>query len=118
VGELDATDIRVAVCVAGAGGSSHPGMDPPHQSPHGVGKFCLQRGFNPRALNDWFVDVFVDGTPWVMPANVIGMSQYADGGQVATKPYTSGGAYLNTMTNYCGSCVFKPHGSVGEKGCP
>jgi deoxyribodipyrimidine photolyase-related protein len=64
------------------------------------------------------VDAFVDGTPWVMPANVIGMSQYADGGQVATKPYTSGGAYLNTMTNYCGSCAFKPTIRVGEKACP
>ncbi|MDA9786891.1 cryptochrome/photolyase family protein [Pontimonas sp.] len=83
-----------------------------------LGSFALQRGFNPRALNDWFVDSFVDGTPWVMPANVIGMSQYADGGIVATKPYTSGGAYLNTMTNYCGSCAFKPTQRVGEQGCP
>ncbi|MCF8549260.1 MAG: cryptochrome/photolyase family protein [Pontimonas sp.] len=83
-----------------------------------LGSFALQRGFNPRALNDWFVDAFVDGTPWVMPANVIGMSQYADGGVVATKPYTSGGAYLNTMTNYCGSCAFKPTVRVGEKACP
>ena len=53
-----------------------------------------------------------------MPANVIGMSQYADGGQVATKPYTSGGAYLNTMTNYCTSCAFTPTIRVGEKACP
>lgn len=83
-----------------------------------LGSFALQRGFDPRALNEWFVDAFVDGTPWVMPANVIGMSQFADGGVVATKPYTSGGAYLNTMTNYCGSCVFKPTQRVGEKGCP
>lgn len=83
-----------------------------------LGSFALQRGFNPSALNEWFVDAFVDGTPWVMPANVVGMSQYADGGKVATKPYTSGGAYLNSMTNYCKSCVFKPSVRVGEESCP
>jgi len=83
-----------------------------------LGSWALQRRVNPQALNDWFIDVFVDGTPWVMPANVIGMSQFADGGIVATKPYTSGGAYINTMTNYCKSCVFSPTVRVGEKGCP
>ena len=83
-----------------------------------LGSWALQRKINPRLLNDWFIDAFVDGTPWVMPANVIGMSQYADGGIVATKPYTSGGAYINTMTNYCKSCVFTPSVRVGEKGCP
>ncbi len=79
--ELDATDIRSAMHRSGVGRSPHQRLDPPHQPPHGVRSFALQRGFNPRELNDWFVDVFVDGTPWVMPANVIGMSQYADGGQ-------------------------------------
>ena len=83
-----------------------------------LGSWALQRQVNPRVLNEWFIDAFVDGTPWVMPANVIGMSQYADGGMVATKPYTSGGAYINTMTNYCKSCVFSPSVRVGEKGCP
>jgi deoxyribodipyrimidine photolyase-related protein len=83
-----------------------------------LGSWALQRQVNPQVLNEWFIDAFVDGTPWVMPANVIGMSQYADGGMVATKPYTSGGAYINTMTNYCKSCVFSPSVRVGEKGCP
>ena len=83
-----------------------------------LGSWALQRKVNPQALNEWFIDAFVDGTPWVMPANVIGMSQYADGGIVATKPYTSGGAYISTMTNYCKSCVFSPSVRVGDKGCP
>lgn len=83
-----------------------------------LGSWALQRGIDPRALNDWFVDAFVDGTPWVMPANVIGMSQYADGGMVATKPYTSGGSYLSTMTNYCLGCPFSPTQRLGEKACP
>jgi deoxyribodipyrimidine photolyase-related protein len=53
-----------------------------------------------------------------MPANVIGMSLYADGGKMSTKPYASGGAYINKMSNYCGSCKFKPTVRVGEDACP
>jgi deoxyribodipyrimidine photolyase-related protein len=82
-----------------------------------LGNTALQRGFAPRAVNDWFIDAFADGTPWVMPANVIGMSLYADGGKMSTKPYASGGAYINKMSNYCGSCKFKPTVRVGADAC-
>lgn len=83
-----------------------------------LGNTALQRGFDPKAVNDWFIDAFADGTPWVMPANVIGMSLYADGGKMSTKPYASGGAYINKMSNYCASCKFKPTVRVGEDACP
>jgi deoxyribodipyrimidine photolyase-related protein len=83
-----------------------------------LGNHALQRRLNPQELNEWFVDAFVDGTPWVMPANVVGMSQHADGGMVATKPYLSGGAYLNKMTQYCSGCPFSPQKRVGEDACP
>ncbi|MCJ1702353.1 cryptochrome/photolyase family protein [Rathayibacter sp. VKM Ac-2926] len=83
-----------------------------------LGNWGLQRGWDPAELNDWFVDVFVDGTEWVMPANVIGMSQHADGGVVATKPYSSGGAYINKMSDYCGGCRFNPKVRLGENACP
>lgn len=83
-----------------------------------LGNWSLQRGYNPQQLNDWFIDAFVDGTPWVMPANVIGMSQHADGGLVATKPYSSGGAYINSMTDFCRSCPFNPKIRLGENACP
>ena len=53
-----------------------------------------------------------------MPANVIGMSQFADGGMMSTKPYAGGGAYISKMTNYCGGCVFDPKVRIGEKACP
>jgi len=83
-----------------------------------LGNWALQHDYDPLALNNWFIDMFVDGTPWVMPANVIGMSQHADGGIVATKPYAAGGAYINRMSDYCGSCRFNPKVRLGENACP
>lgn len=83
-----------------------------------LGNWALQRGYNPQQLNDWFIGMFVDGTPWVMPANVVGMALFADGGIVATKPYAAGGAYINRMTDYCGGCRFNPKVRVGPDACP
>lgn len=53
-----------------------------------------------------------------MVGNVVGMSQHADGGLIATKPYASGGAYINRMSDYCGDCRYKPTRRVGDDGCP
>jgi len=83
-----------------------------------LGNHALQRGYQPRALSDWFASAFVDGFPWVMPTNVIGMSQHADGGKVATKPYTSGGAYISRMSDHCGRCPYDPKKRLGEDACP
>jgi deoxyribodipyrimidine photolyase-related protein len=83
-----------------------------------LGNWSLQRGYQPAALSDWFINAFVDGTPWVMPANVVGMSQHADGGIVATKPYASGGAYISKMTDFCKSCRFNPKVRLGPDACP
>ena len=83
-----------------------------------LGNAALQRGYDPAELTAWFQGAFVDGTPWVMPANVVGMSQWADGGVVATKPYASGGAYINRMSNFCGSCRFNPKVRLGPDACP
>jgi deoxyribodipyrimidine photolyase-related protein len=83
-----------------------------------LGSHGLQRGYQPRELSDWFASAFVDGFAWVMPTNVIGMSQHADGGLLATKPYTSGGAYINKMSNHCRSCRFDPKKRLGEDACP
>ena len=68
-----------------------------------LSNYALQRGWDPAAVTDWFHRCFVDGYDWVMVANVVGMSQHADGGLMATKPYASGGAYINRMSDYCGS---------------
>jgi len=83
-----------------------------------LGSYALQRGWKPTEVTDWFHRAFVDGYDWVMVPNVIGMSQHADGGVLATKPYTSGGAYLDKMTDYCGGCRFDPRKRVGEDACP
>ncbi|MCH0564203.1 cryptochrome/photolyase family protein [Streptomyces sp. MUM 2J] len=83
-----------------------------------LGSHALQRGWDPRAVTDWFHRCFVDGYDWVMLPNVVGMSQYADGGRMTTKPYTSGGAYLNRMSDFCGGCAHRPTERVGERACP
>jgi len=83
-----------------------------------LSNYALQRGWNPSAVTDWFHRCFVDGYEWVMVANVVGMSQHADGGLMATKPYTSGGAYINRMSDYCGDCRYRPGERVGDHACP
>lgn len=83
-----------------------------------LGNHALERGYRPRELSDWCATAFVDGFAWVMPTNVIGMSQHADGGLLATKPYASGGAYLNKMSDHCADCRFDPKKRLGPDACP
>ena len=83
-----------------------------------LGNYALQRGWDAAALADWFAVSFVDGYDWVMVPNVVGMSQHADGGVMATKPYASGGAYINRMSDYCGGCAYDPKRRVGDRACP
>lgn len=83
-----------------------------------LSNWAQQRGYSPQVINDWFRRAFVDGYPWVMAANVIGMGLFADGGVMATKPYVSGGAYLHRMTDFCGECRYDPKVRVGPNACP
>jgi deoxyribodipyrimidine photolyase-related protein len=83
-----------------------------------LGSHALQRGYQPAELTEWFATAFVDGFRWVMPTNVVGMSQHADGGRLATKPYTSGGAYINKMSDHCRDCAYDPKKRVGDDACP
>ena len=83
-----------------------------------LGNHALQRGLDPAALTDWFHRAFVDGYDWVMLPNVVGMSQWADGGEMATKPYAAGGAYIDRMSDHCGRCPYDPKVRVGPTACP
>jgi deoxyribodipyrimidine photolyase-related protein len=83
-----------------------------------LGNYALQRGWDPAELTSWFHANFVDGYDWVMVPNVVGMSQHADGGLMATKPYSAGGAYINRMSDYCGGCRYRPAARLGPDACP
>jgi deoxyribodipyrimidine photolyase-related protein len=75
-------------------------------------------GADPRAVMDWMGDQYIDGAEWVMVPNVMGMALWADGGRMATKPYISGGAYVNRMSDYCGDCPYDHRKRVGDDACP
>lgn len=115
---LDADEVTAACLSDALGGIRDRGWV--HHIPRlmVLGNHALQRGYDPRALTRWFTDHFVDGFEWVMPVNVYGMSQHADGGVIATKPYTSGGAYIDRMTDHCKGCAFDPKKRLGEDACP
>ncbi len=83
-----------------------------------LGNLALTAGVDPAAMTDWMRASFVDGAEWVMLPNVIGMALFADGGKMATKPYASGGAYINKMSDSCRTCRFDPKQRVGPDACP
>ncbi len=75
-------------------------------------------GFSPRELTDWFWFAYVDAYDWVVEPNVLGMSTFGDGGVTATKPYVSGAAYINRMSDFCGKCPLDPKKTLGPGSCP
>lgn len=83
-----------------------------------IGNFSLLAQLHPDEVDAWYLGVYIDAIEWVEMPNTRGMSQYADGGIVATKPYVSSGSYINKMSNYCGSCHYKVKEKLGEKACP
>jgi deoxyribodipyrimidine photolyase-related protein len=82
------------------------------------GNLALTSGVDPWAMTEWMWASFVDGAEWVMLPNVIGMALHADGGMMATKPYASGGAYINKMSDSCKGCRFDPKKRTGDDACP
>ncbi len=83
-----------------------------------TGNFALMAGIHPDALDEWYLGIYIDAIEWVEITNTRGMSQFADGGIVGTKPYNSTANYINNMSNYCGSCFYQHKIRVGEKACP
>ena len=83
-----------------------------------LSNLALTTGVNPQEFLDWMREQFIDATDWVMVPNIIGMATHADGGKLMTKPYASGGAYLNKMTDHCKGCFYDPKKRTGEDACP
>jgi len=83
-----------------------------------TGLFALLLGVRPREVHAWYLAVYVDAVEWVELPNVLGMSQYADGGRMVSKPYAASGNYIKKMSNHCAGCRFKPEVSVGPDACP
>jgi len=83
-----------------------------------TGNFALIAGLNPQEVQHWYMSVYADAYEWVMCANVIGMTQFADGGIVASKPYASSANYIDKMSDYCGDCAYSAKTKTGQGACP
>ncbi|MBB6252892.1 cryptochrome/photolyase family protein [Nitrospirillum iridis] len=83
-----------------------------------IGNFALLAGLDPAAVHRWYLGVYVDAFEWVELPNTLGMSQFADGGLMATKPYVSGAAYIDRMGDYCRGCRYDRKVRVGPRACP
>jgi deoxyribodipyrimidine photolyase-related protein len=83
-----------------------------------TGLFALLLGVEPRRVHEWYLAVYVDAVEWVELPNTLGMSQFADGGIMATKPYCASGSYIRRMSNYCEDCRYEPLERLGEDACP
>ncbi len=83
-----------------------------------TGNFALLAGIDPAEVHEWYLAVYADAYEWVEAPNVIGMSQFADGGIVGSKPYVSGGNYINKMSDYCKSCAYEVGEKSGDTSCP
>jgi deoxyribodipyrimidine photolyase-related protein len=83
-----------------------------------LGLFSLLLGVRPQLVNRWHLSMYIDAIDWVSLPNVLGMSQYADDGLLATKPYCASGAYIQRMSDYCRDCRFDPKRATGDDACP
>ncbi len=83
-----------------------------------TGNFALLAGVDPAQVHEWYLAVYADAYEWVEAPNVIGMSQFADGGVIASKPYVSSGSYINRMSDYCKGCDYSVTKKTGEGACP
>jgi deoxyribodipyrimidine photolyase-related protein len=83
-----------------------------------TGLFALLLGVEPKQVHEWYLAVYVDAVEWVELPNTLGMSQFADDGVMATKPYCASGNYIRRMSNYCSDCRYDPSRRTGDDACP
>ncbi len=83
-----------------------------------TGNFAMLIGADPKAVATWYLEVYADAYEWVELPNVLGMSQFGDGGLLGSKPYASSGAYIDRMSDYCGHCRYDVKQRTGPDACP
>jgi len=83
-----------------------------------TGNFALLVGVRPAELEEWYLAVYADAFDWVELPNTHGMVLFADGGLMASKPYAASGAYIDRMSDYCGTCAYSPKIMNGPGACP
>ena len=83
-----------------------------------TGNYALLAQVRPDAVDRWYLGIYADAVEWVQLPNTRGMSQFADGGIVGTKPYVSSANYIHKMSNYCTDCQYDPKKRVGPGACP
>jgi deoxyribodipyrimidine photolyase-related protein len=83
-----------------------------------TGNFALLAGVDPAKVHEWYLSVYIDAFEWVEAPNTLGMSQFADGGILGSKPYVSSGAYIDRMSDHCGSCWYRVKDRTGDRACP
>ncbi|MDX5330775.1 MAG: cryptochrome/photolyase family protein [Caulobacteraceae bacterium] len=83
-----------------------------------TGNLAMLLGVAPAEINAWYLGVYADAYEWVEAPNTHGMATYADGGVVGSKPYASGGAYINRMSDYCAGCAYDVKDRLGDRACP
>ena len=83
-----------------------------------TGNFALLIGADPKAVHEWYLEVYVDAYEWVELPNTLGMSQFGDGGLLGSRPYISSGAYIDRMSDYCRHCRYDVKQRTGPDACP
>jgi deoxyribodipyrimidine photolyase-related protein len=111
-------DTRMNCMAAAIGGSLQNAHAHHIQRLMVIGNFALLAGLDVPALHRWYLGVYIDAFEWVELPNTLGMSQFADGGLLATKPYVSSAAYIDRMSDYCKGCAYDKKQRLGETACP
>ena len=83
-----------------------------------TGNFAMLAGIDPAQMDEWYLGIYIDAIEWVEMPNTRGMSQFADGGLIATKPYAASGSYINKMSDYCKDCHYSVKERFTEQACP
>ena len=83
-----------------------------------TGNFAMLVGIDPKAVHEWYLAVYADAYEWVELPNTLGMSQFADGGLLGSKPYAAAGNYINRMSDYCSDCHYNVKEKSGPGACP